>query len=166
MPHLPKKDVRLGDVVVWAPEVGPAIMQYDLGKQTPSGIEVTRALNKPPALLLRVVDKVENEYDRAKDEEGNFFDTHLQRFATISGMKELCRHPSVPDQLFLANYIHDDNTQCSSYEVERPVCDLREIRVHYSTILSGDLVMNLERSETRSAPGFIMRFVSRWKLLD
>jgi nucleoside phosphorylase len=132
-------------VVVGAPEVGPAVVQYDLGKQVPTGIEVTRTLNKPPALLLRVVDKVENEYGTAKNDEGNFFKTHLQRFAAISRMKELYRHPSVPDRLFLANYIHEVVTQCDShdkaYEVERPVRNPEEIQVHYSTILSGDLVM-------------------------
>jgi nucleoside phosphorylase len=145
VPHLPMKDVRLGDVVVGAPEVGPAVIQYDLGKQLPKGIEVTRTINKPPALLLRVVDKVENAYQIAKYQEHSFFAIHLQRYAQIPRMKELHRRPPVPDRLFLANYNHEDGTQCSShdnaYEVERPVRNPEEIRVHYSTILSGDLVM-------------------------
>jgi len=50
VPHLPKQDVRLGDVVVGAPEVGPAVVQYDLGKELTTGFEVTRTLNKPPSL--------------------------------------------------------------------------------------------------------------------
>jgi hypothetical protein len=146
VPHLPKHDVRLGDVVVGAPEVGPAVVQYDLGKQLPNGIEVTRTLNKPPALLLRVVDKVDNRYQMVKEGEEDFFTAHLQRFANRRRMKHLYRHPSLPDRLFQANYNHQDGTRCSShdqrYEVKRPDRDpLSEIRVHYSTILSGDLVM-------------------------
>lgn len=145
VPHITKQDVRLGDVVVGPPEVGPAVVQYDLGKLGPSSIEVTRTLNKAPALLQRVVDKVENEYDTAKDDGGNFFATHIQRFATISRMKDSSRHASMPNQLFLSNYNHGDGTQCSShdkaYEVERPAREPAEIRVHYSTILSGDFVM-------------------------
>lgn len=50
--RLPGHDVRLGDVVVGAPESGPAVVQYDLGKQLPEGTEVARTLNKPPDLLL------------------------------------------------------------------------------------------------------------------
>jgi hypothetical protein len=108
-------------------------VQYDFGKQTPYGIEVTRTLNKPPALLLRVVDNVEDEYETATDED-SFFTTHLQRFAKIPRMKESYRHPSVPDRLFLANYLHEDGTQCilhdESYEIERSVRYPTEIRVH------------------------------------
>jgi nucleoside phosphorylase len=146
VPHLPEKDVRLGDVVVGAPEAGPAVVQYDLGKQLTNDIEVTRTLNKPPALLLRVVDKVDNENQRAEDGEADFFTTHLQRFEKFQRMKELYRRPSVPDRLFLASYDHKDGTECSwhnqRYEVKRPHRTLPgEVRVHYSTILSGDLVM-------------------------
>lgn len=62
VPHLPEKDVRLGDVVVGAPEVGPAVIQYDLGKQVASGFEVTRTLNKPPVQLLNVVNILEDTH--------------------------------------------------------------------------------------------------------
>ncbi|KIM96578.1 hypothetical protein OIDMADRAFT_132188 [Oidiodendron maius Zn] len=146
VPHFPKHDVRLGDVVVGAPEVGPSVVQYDLGKQLPNGIEVTRSLNKPPALLLRVVDKVDNQYKMAEEADKDLFTTHLQRFAKLPRMKDQYKRPFLPDQLFLASYSHEDGTQCTShdrrYEVERPDRDpADEIRVHYSTILSGDLVM-------------------------
>jgi nucleoside phosphorylase len=151
VPHLPKKDVRLGDVVVGAPETGPAVVQYDLAKQLTDGTKVDRTLNKPPPLLLRVVDKVDNNYQTAEEEEQNFT-THLKRFAKLPRMKDLYKRPSLPDRLFQANYVHEDGTQCSShdqqYEVERPNRNLPgQIQVHYSTILSGDLVM--KSGETR-----------------
>jgi nucleoside phosphorylase len=152
VPHLPEKDVRLGDVVVGAPETGPAVVQYDLGKQLADGIKVDRSLNRPPPLLLRVVDKVDNNYQTAKEEEEHNITTHLKRFANRPRMKDSYKRPSFPDKLFQANYVHKDGTQCSShdqhYEVERPNRNpLGQIQVHYSTILSGDLVM--KSGETR-----------------
>jgi hypothetical protein len=115
-PHLPRKDARLGDVVVGALEFGPTVVQYDLGRQTPNSIEVTRTLNKPPTSLLRVVDKLENDIDTAEDGEGDFFTANLQRFAKISRMRKSYRRPSIPDRLFRANYVHEDGTQCSLYD--------------------------------------------------
>ena len=146
VPHLPEHDVRLGDVVVGAPEVGPAVVQYDLGKQLPDGTEVTRTLNKPPELLLKVVDKVEDRYQRASEGSEDFFVNHLQRFAKFPRIRDLYKRPAIPDRLFRADYDHPKGTLCSSHghrhEVKRPDRDPpHEIRIHYGTILSGDLVM-------------------------
>jgi len=139
VPHLPEHDVRLGDVVVGAPEVGPAVVQYDLGKQLPDGIEVTRMLNKPPELLLKVVDKVDNQYQRTSEGTEDFFVHHLQRFAKLPRMRNLYKRPSIPDRLFQSEYDHPKDTLCSShdhlYEVKRPDRDSPyEVRIHYSTI--------------------------------
>ncbi|RYN49604.1 hypothetical protein AA0117_g13423, partial [Alternaria alternata] len=52
-------DVRLGDVVVSKPhKTHGGVVQYDLGKATPSGFERTGALNTPPTVLLNAVAKV------------------------------------------------------------------------------------------------------------
>jgi nucleoside phosphorylase len=49
-------DIRLGDVVVSQPhEVHGGVVQYDVGKTTPSGFERTGSLNSPPHLLLSAV---------------------------------------------------------------------------------------------------------------
>ncbi|KAF7506959.1 hypothetical protein GJ744_011090 [Endocarpon pusillum] len=56
VPLPPRKDARLGDVVVGAPEPRLALVQCDLVKQTTHDFEVMRTLNKPRGLLLRVVD--------------------------------------------------------------------------------------------------------------
>ncbi|KAF3144654.1 Ankyrin Repeat [Orbilia oligospora] len=58
--------------VVGAPEYGDAIVQYDLGKQYTDRVENSRSLNKPPDILLRVVDSVNDEYRRAKLEDDFF----------------------------------------------------------------------------------------------
>jgi len=130
---------------VGAPESGPAAVQYDLGQQTTYEIQVTRTLNKPPGLLLRVVGKVDNEYQRAEEGEDGFFAKHLQRFAKFPRMRELYKRPCTSDRLFQASYEHEDGTQCISHdqscEVSRPDRNPGDIRIHYSTILSGDLVI-------------------------
>ncbi|RDW91675.1 hypothetical protein BP5796_02840 [Coleophoma crateriformis] len=145
VPGLPEHDVRLGDVVVGAPDNGPAVIQYDLGKQYPDGVHVERMLNKPPGLLLKVVDKVDTEYHTAGENEPTFFTRHMQRFAQVPRMRDMYKHPSVPDRLFKSDYNHETAADCAthdaSHQVERPYRNPTEIRVHYSAILSGDLVM-------------------------
>ncbi|KIX03665.1 uncharacterized protein Z518_07218 [Rhinocladiella mackenziei CBS 650.93] len=149
VPHLPKQDVRLGDVVIGAPEVGPAVVQYDLGKETTTGFEVTRTLNKPPTLLLQVVNAVEDKYLRQKPGDESFFATHLRRFHEFPRLREQYRRPFVPDRLFSVEYHHEAGSDCNEhdkkFEVERAERESPdEIRMHYSTILSGDRVMKSE----------------------
>ncbi|KAF3920295.1 hypothetical protein AA313_de0209353 [Arthrobotrys entomopaga] len=151
VPHPDDADVRLGDVVVGAPEYGAAVVQYDLGKQYTYETEVTRTLNKPPDLLLRVVDKVYDEYQRSQEGE-DFFTTHLQRFAKYPRMKNTYKRPKAVDRLFKSDYEHDGNpcnTHAALYEIEREERDPNDIRIHYSTILSGDMVM--KSAEIRDA---------------
>jgi nucleoside phosphorylase len=55
----PEGDIRLGDVVVSQPhQTSGGVVQYDLGKSTPSGFERTGSLNSPPQILLSAVSKV------------------------------------------------------------------------------------------------------------
>lgn len=159
VPHLPKHDVRLGDVVVGAPEVGPAVVQYDLGKELPTGFEVTRALNKPPSLLLQVVNTVEDQYLRQEEGEDSFFCRHLQRFNKYPRLRERYRRPTSADRLFQDSYRHEPGTECRSHEqkyeqarTERSPSD--EIQIHYSTILSGDRVMKSEVTRDKISAQF------------
>jgi nucleoside phosphorylase len=149
VPHLPEKDVRLGDLVVGASEVGPAVIQYDLGKQVPSGFEVTRTLNKPPAQLLNVVNILEDTHMRQEEGDESFFTVHLNRFTKFPRMRDLYKRPSAPDRLFSASYPHENGTRCNEhdkqYEEQRPERNpADEIQIHYSTILSRDRVMKHE----------------------
>jgi nucleoside phosphorylase len=135
IPILPEHDVRLGDVVVGAPEYGPAVVQYDLGKRTRDGFEVERVLNKPPPQLLAVVNQVRSSYEiRDEGVKGAFHD-HLNRFAKkrAAFAKKYAR-PDTPDKLFTAN---DPSTE--ELRDSRDPSD--ESFVYYSTILSGDAVM-------------------------
>ncbi|KAF3141945.1 Ankyrin Repeat [Orbilia oligospora] len=139
------KDVRLGDVVVGAPEYGDAIVQYDLGKQYTDRVENSRSLNKPPDILLRVVDSVNDEYRRAKLED-DFFRSHLKRFEQFPRIEEDYKRPKAADRLFNPLFEHDGSS-CSEhhtyYEVKRKPRNPRlgDVKIHYGTILSGDMVI-------------------------
>ncbi|KAK6332584.1 SH3 and multiple ankyrin repeat domains protein 2 [Orbilia blumenaviensis] len=138
----PGHDIRLGDVVVGAPEYGPPVVQYDLGKQTLTGIEVSRTLNKPPTILLNVVNKINSE-----SRHDLFLKDHLRRFEVNQRMKNTYSRPDLPDRLFKANYSHPEDSKCeehdTQYLIERRDRDPGSgaIYIHYGTILSGDSVM-------------------------
>lgn len=134
-PKLPDHDVRLGDVVVGAPEYGPAVVQYDLGKWTNDGFEVERVLNKPPGQLLQVVNQVRNESEVRDEGVKAAFQEHLERFAKKRAVfaKRYAR-PDTADRLFKAS-----DPSMEEYRDPRDPAD--EVIVHYSTILSGDAVM-------------------------
>ncbi|KAF3082586.1 Ankyrin Repeat [Orbilia oligospora] len=137
-------DVRLGDVVVGAPESGPAVVQYDLGKWNTKGIiEVTRSLGKPPRLLQNVVNRVEDQYRRAG--QNSFFTQHLKRFENIPRLNPIYCRPNHPDLLFRSDYVHEAGKECrshnSGYQVPRKERPPGAIKLHYGTVLSGDLVM-------------------------
>ncbi|KAF3901971.1 hypothetical protein ABW21_db0203416 [Orbilia brochopaga] len=145
VPYPEKEDVRLGDVVIGAPEYTPAIIQYDLGKQYTHDTEIKRTLNKPPDLLLRAVNNIHDEYQRAMEGE-DFFATHLKRFERYPRLKNLYRRPTVPDRLFHPDFEHEDSTSsCDSHdsqnEILRPKREDGTVYMHFGTILSGDMVM-------------------------
>jgi hypothetical protein len=161
-PHLPKYNVRLGDVVVGAPEDGPAVVQYDLGKQSSTGFEISRTLNKPPATLMRVVNNLEIMHAIAED---SFFDVHLQRFNRYTRFRDDYLRPQVP-----AEYDHEAGQDCSSHDTvhqaTRATRDLTDIRFHYSAILSGDQVMKSAVDRDQIGQGHGNAFTSRWKQRD
>jgi nucleoside phosphorylase len=159
VPRLPKHDVRLGDVVVGAPEYGPAVVEYDLGKETTNGFKVTRTLNKPPSQLLQVVNVVRNKSRRQKKGEESFFTIHLRRFMEFPDMVEEFKRPAALDRLFLATYPHEEGTECrlhdKQYEEERSDrSPPDQIKIHYSTILSGDRVMKSEITRDKISSQF------------
>ncbi|KAK6514366.1 SH3 and multiple ankyrin repeat domains protein 2 [Arthrobotrys conoides] len=144
-------DVRLGDVVVSAPEKGPAVVQYDLGVWSTDGfIEVTRALGSPPPQLLSLVNKVEDRYQRLMEGEESFFTRHLKRFEHFPDLKDTYRRPNLPDLLFPPDFLHEAGKDCilhhEDYQLIRyPQERWRDIEIHHSTILSGDSTMSCGR---------------------
>ncbi|KAK6513431.1 SH3 and multiple ankyrin repeat domains protein 2 [Arthrobotrys megalospora] len=148
----PGHDVRLGDIVVAAPDHnGAAIVQYDIGTRELADIRATTRLRAPPATLLDVVRSIRN---RREGTDG-FLTTHLQRFESHSNMVGIFRRPSHPDRLFVPTYLHTPGTDCGSHSNQhlaaRPNHGSRQGKpcVHYGTILSGDFVVKngIERDE-------------------
>ncbi|KAI1165041.1 nucleoside phosphorylase domain-containing protein [Nemania serpens] len=146
IPRYPQHDVRLGDVVVGAPESGPAVVQYDLGKRTESGFETNRVLAKPPGLLLQVVNKVENKSQYIQEGEDGLLKPHLTRLTRYPRLKKEFEKPSTPDRLFDPTFSHEPGTDCDNHgwwlDVKRHEREPRDdIVIHYSTILSGGTLM-------------------------
>jgi len=88
-------DIRLGDVVVSQPDrTFGGVIQYDLGKATPIGLERTGSLNSPPQILLNAVARV-----RAKNElrGRSRLSEHISKLSRIPKFQ---RDNAGPDVLF------------------------------------------------------------------
>jgi len=157
IPHYPKHDVRLGDVVVGAPEWGPAVVQYDFGIKTEDGFEPTRglALPQPPQLVRQVVNHVEDKYCRQLEGEDDILKPHLDRFTKFPKLREY-RRPTARDRLFQPTYVHEQGTDCANHDARheqiRKPRGSDHVQIHYSTILSGNsLMMSAEERDRLSA---------------
>ena len=132
-------DIRLGDVVVSQPDrTFGGVVQYDLGKATPSGFEWTGSLNSPPQILLGAVAKV-----RANELRGR---SQLpEHFSKLNRIPQFQRDNAGSDVLFEATYDHEGGLTCElckkEREVDRQQRESEEAVVHYGTIASGNQVM-------------------------
>jgi nucleoside phosphorylase len=133
-------DVRLGDVVVSQPHGSfPGVVQYDVGKATPSGFQRTGSLNHPPHVLLSAVNKVRADELRGKSK----LMKHVSKLECISKFQRI---KAGPDVLFEAAYDHSGRPTCEQCSVDRQEARLpreseEEVVVHYGTIASGNQVM-------------------------
>jgi nucleoside phosphorylase len=157
---VPEQDLRLGDVVVGAPEKGPAVVQFDFGRETPEGFETQRerTLNKPPPQLLQVVTAVEDKVKRRKRGEKSLFEKHLAKIEEYEEMADDYARPTNADRLFLVTYPHDGN-DCSTHDkqyeqIRKPRNPPGKVKIHYSTILSGNQVMKYEATRDRLSKKF------------
>jgi nucleoside phosphorylase len=133
-------DIRLGDVVVSQPSWGfPGVVQYDVGKATPSGFKRTGSLNSPPSLLLSAVNKVRADELRGRSK-------LLEHVSKLERIGKFQRVKAGPDVLFEASYDHKEGKTCDQCSVDRqevrqPRESEEEVVVHYGTIASGNQVM-------------------------
>jgi nucleoside phosphorylase len=140
-------DIRLGDVVVSQPDrISGGVVQYDLGKATPSGFDRTGSLNSPPQILLGAVAKVRANELRGRSRLSEYF-------SQLSRVLRFQRDNVGPDILFEAAYDHEGGQTCGSCKKERRVDRQRreseEVVVHYGTIASGNQVMRDGRTRDR-----------------
>ncbi|KAI0426000.1 nucleoside phosphorylase domain-containing protein [Xylaria sp. FL1042] len=157
IPRDPKPDVRLGDVVVGAPETGPAVVQYDLGKRTATRFEVTRSVAQLPSLIRKVVNKVEAS-ERWQVQKQGILESHLERLSKTPWLRSHGLKPLAPDRLFQSTFLHEPGTDCATHDVQferiRAPREPDHIAIHYSTILSGNTPMNSSEDRDRLAQAY------------
>ncbi|KAI4940878.1 hypothetical protein J4E91_011135 [Alternaria rosae] len=108
-------DVRLGDVVVSKPhKTHGGVVQYDLGKATPSGFERTGALNTPPTVLLNAVANVRAKHMRGKGK-------LLEYLSKLDSLPDFTREAAGPDALYDATYDHVGSATCAKCKTEHTV---------------------------------------------
>jgi nucleoside phosphorylase len=152
-------DIRLGDVVVSQPhKVYEGVVQYDVGKTTPSGFERTGSLNSPPQVLLSAVAKVRANELRRRSQ----LSTHVSKLERIAKFQ---RVKAGPDVLFEAAYDHVGGHTCDQCSVDRlevrqPRENEEEVAVYYGTIASGNQVMRsaAERDRLSAELGGVLCF--------
>ena len=145
----PEVDIRLGDVVVSHPhQTSSGVIQYDLGKTTPSGFERTGSLNSPPAILLSAVTKVQANMDLGRSTLSEHISKLISKLGPISKFQ---RHMVGPDVLFQSTYDHQEGQTCDlcnadKKEVRKPRESDEVVVVHQGTIASGNQVMKCGRT--------------------
>jgi nucleoside phosphorylase len=155
-----QKDVRLGDVVVSQPGNGHGgVVQYDFGKSTPGGFEITRSLNKPPDILLNASAALQANSIRGE----NKFQTYLS--GIIVDQPQFSRDNAGDDILFSATYDHIGGDTCSQCNkdmlVQRTSRENRNIvKVHYGAIASANRVVRYakERDDLSNKVGGVLCF--------
>ncbi|KAJ4355061.1 hypothetical protein N0V95_003279 [Ascochyta clinopodiicola] len=151
-------DVRLGDVVVSQPyKVHGGVVQYDVGKTTPSGFERTGSLNSPPQVLLSAIVMLRANEMRGRSQ----LSTHVSKLGRFPKFQ---RVKAGPDVLFEAAYDHVGGYTCDQCDVDRHEVrqprESEEVAVYYGTIASGNQVMRsaAERDRLSAELGGVLCF--------
>ena len=133
-------DIHLGDVVVgWAEGTGvPAVVQYDLIRNTGQVKERLSVMDKPNRQLLSALGKMLTDRVRGRE----FLSSHLTKF-TQAGVKGFGRPGPEEDTLYQSDYEHAGSATCDYCDRAKVV--KRESRpdpvFHQGTIASGDTVV-------------------------
>ncbi|KAF3934704.1 hypothetical protein ABW20_dc0105650 [Dactylellina cionopaga] len=156
---VPKKQVRLGDVVVSTPtDTFSGVVQWDLGSaENGDAFKRTGALNSPPKSLLTALGKLETEHELHGSKISEYLDELRNKFPRLAS--SYLKTENFEDVLFKANYSHiakvpaneDDDYDSDEYEEEEEeescrLCDKtktikrkpRDMKIHYGLIASGN----------------------------
>jgi hypothetical protein len=108
-------DTRLGDVVVSKPHNGhDGVVQYNLGKATPSGFERTEFLNTPPTVLLNAVANVRAKHVRRKSKLPEYL-------SKLESLPDFSPETAGLDILFQATHNHVEGGTCEKCSKEYAV---------------------------------------------
>ena len=150
-------DIRLGDVVISAPhKLHSGVVQYDIGKTTPSGFERTGVLSPPPTILLNALAILRANHIGGRS-------TQMGYFSRLAGLPAFAREDAGPDILFSADYNHVGGAACEHCSSDRAVARqprTQEVVVHYGTIASGNQVMRdaAQRDKVSAELGGVLCF--------
>jgi hypothetical protein len=153
-------DILLGDVVVSKPEgnygeslcglwIGPelrcdigGVLQYDKGKQGPSGFKIESHINSPPDHLISAVDQLSRDHGIKR---GNMAEYIMETQSKLEALgMSYYRFPGRHhDILFNSEYNHPNEDEehcrsCDSAEVARTLAPRSDPLVHHGLIASGN----------------------------
>jgi hypothetical protein len=113
-----KIDIRLGDVVVSVPSgTQGGVVEYDLGKQTPTGFNRKGFLCPPPTEWMGVVTQMKSDHRAQSNKVSMFISEMLRRFPQLAEYK---RPPPEKDVLFKSDYAHNlDKSTCADCDESR-----------------------------------------------
>jgi len=169
----PRRDIRLGDVVVSHPEGNcGGVFQYDFGKTIKDGKFIqTGSLNKPPGVLMTGVSKLRALHLR----NGSAISEHINNMLKSNpAMQQHFSYRSPEDdQLFQADYDHmDGEKDCKSCDEEHLIQRMSRTTndpvIHYGLIGSANQVMRhgLTRERLRQERGIICFEMEAAGLMD
>ncbi|KAL4781960.1 nucleoside phosphorylase domain-containing protein [Aspergillus varians] len=142
----PKADIRLGDIVVSKPTAGyGGVIQYDYGKALAGEFRPTGFLDKPPAVLLTAIARLQARH--------HLYGSHIQE--TIAEVLKRYRQLSMTfsspgqdkDLLFISSFNHIDRSQSRCDGCDRSMLEPRSLRhltapfIFYGLIASANQVM-------------------------
>ncbi|CAI6342480.1 unnamed protein product [Periconia digitata] len=144
-------DIRLGDVVVSQPnKTSGGVVQYDMGRATPTGFVRTGSLNAPPRILLNAVAKIQANEGLGRSQ----ISRHLKKVSDRN--PRFRRERAGVDILFDAAYDHVGGNTCeecdaAKQESRAPRRDSEKVRTHYGVIASGNQVMRFATERDKVA---------------
>ncbi|KAL2803020.1 purine and uridine phosphorylase [Aspergillus granulosus] len=155
-------DIRLGDVVVSVPEgtLG-GVVEYDLGKRTPTGFQRKGFLCPPPKEWLAVLPRMRSDHRVQRNNVSGYISAMISRFPEL---KDYSRPEN--DVLYRADYHHNSECKtCEKCSMEEAVvrCTRRHPNdpvIHYGLIASGNQVIKdaIQRDEISNMAGGVLCF--------
>ncbi|KAL2834773.1 purine and uridine phosphorylase [Aspergillus pseudoustus] len=153
-------DIRLGDVAVSIPHrTFSGVVQFDLGKATPSGFVRTGSLNKPPRALLNAISQVRANREMGENQVPQYLEQLREHFDAMADAYTYQGHAH--DRLFPPDYPHSNQksaacTKCKGVKRRSARKDTSPV-IHYGTIASSNKIIEdgLQRDQLAEEFGAI-----------